>query len=52
MCKNKDRCPFQNCWFRHEKDNEQNDAQHKVTENILNIMKKLQKSLHKVVICA
>ena len=41
MCKNKDRCPFQNCWFRHDKDNEQNDAQHEVTENILNIMEKI-----------
>ena len=41
MCKNKDRCPFQNCWFCHDKYNEQNEAQHEVTENILNIMEKI-----------
>jgi hypothetical protein len=36
-CKNKESCSYKNCWFRHE----QNEEQHGVTENILNIMEKM-----------
>ena len=41
LCKNKDICSYQNCWFRHDKYDEQNQVQHGVTENILNIMEKI-----------
>ena len=37
MCTNMNSCNYQNCWFRHE----QNEEQHGVTENILNIMEKI-----------
>ena len=37
----KDSCSYQNCWFRHDAYNEQNEEQHGVTENILNLMEKI-----------
>ena len=40
-CKNTSSGAYQNCWFRHDKNNEQNEKQHGVTENILNIMEKM-----------
>ena len=46
MCKDKDRCSYQNCWFRHDKYHEQNEEQTGVTENILNIM---EKNTHRIV---
>ena len=39
MCTNKKTCPYQNCWFHHE-NNEQNTEKQEVTEKILSMMEK------------
>jgi hypothetical protein len=41
MCRKRGSCSYQNCWFRHDANNEQNEEQHGVTENILNLMEKI-----------
>ena len=45
MCKNKNGCPYKNCWFRHNVNNEKNVEQQEVTESILNMMEKITKRI-------
>jgi hypothetical protein len=50
MCRNTDKCPYQNCWFRHgpNKCDEQNDQKQDITEQMVNMLENFTQRIMKL----